>query len=75
MDTHNQPVASNQKPKLLDQVKNTCRLRHYSIRTEQAYVQWAKQFILYHGKRHPAARRFRLRDYYCSRISQGLDSS
>jgi len=54
MDTHNQPVASNQKPKLLDQVKNTCRLRHYSIRTEQAYVQWAKQFILYHGKRHPA---------------------
>ena len=55
MDANPQPIASSQKPKLLDQVKNTCRLRHYSIRTEQAYVQWAKQFILYHGKRHPAS--------------------
>ncbi len=39
------------KPKLLDQV----RLKHYSIRTEQAYVDWIKRFILFHHKRHPAS--------------------
>ena len=39
--------------KLLDQVRGIIRQRHYSIRTEQAYVQWIKKFILFHGKRHP----------------------
>jgi len=43
------------KPKLLDQVRTTIRLKHYSIRTEQAYVDWIKRFILFHRKRHPAA--------------------
>ena len=46
-------TASPQKPKLLDQVRNKCQLRHYSIRTEQAYGDWAKKFILFHHKRHP----------------------
>lgn len=41
------------KPKLLDQVRDNIRRRHYSIRTEQAYVDWIKRFILYHDKRHP----------------------
>src|ERR687895_213417 len=41
------------KPKLLDQVREKLRVRHYSIRTEQAYLQWIKRFILFHGKRHP----------------------
>jgi integron integrase len=40
-------------PRLLDQVRAATRLRHYSVRTEQAYVHWARQFILFHGKRHP----------------------
>ncbi len=40
-------------PKLLDQVRELLRIRHYSIRTEQAYLQWIKRFILFHGKRHP----------------------
>src|SRR6516162_4045684 len=44
---------SANKPKLLDQVRDIIRRRHYSIRTEQAYVDWIKRFILYHGKRHP----------------------
>jgi integron integrase len=44
---------SANKPKLLDQVRDVIRRRHYSIRTEQAYVDWIKRFILYHGKRHP----------------------
>ncbi len=39
--------------KLLDQVRDTLRLKHYSIRTEQAYVGWITRFILFHHKRHP----------------------
>ena len=42
-----------QKPKLLDQVRQIIRLKHYSIRTERAYVDWIKRFILFHSKRHP----------------------
>lgn len=40
-------------PKLLDQVRGKIRLKHYSIRTEQSYLDWIKRFILFHGKRHP----------------------
>ncbi len=39
--------------KLLDQVREVLRKKHYSIRTEEAYVEWIKRFILFHGKRHP----------------------
>jgi site-specific recombinase XerD len=42
-----------QQPKLLDQVRAAIRVRHYSIRTEHAYVDWIKRFIYFHGKRHP----------------------
>lgn len=41
-------------PRLLDQVRDAVRLRHYSYRTEQAYVAWIRRFILFHRKRHPA---------------------
>ena len=41
-------------PKLLDQVRAKIRLKHYSIRTEQTYVDWVKRFVIFHGKRHPA---------------------
>src|SRR5450755_2160566 len=40
-------------PKLLDQVRGKIRVKHYSIRTEQAYVDWIRRFILHSGKRHP----------------------
>jgi integron integrase len=40
-------------PRLLDQVRAQIRLRHYSPRTEKAYVHWIRRFILFHGKRHP----------------------
>src|ERR671923_2519778 len=43
----------SRKPKLLDQVRLAIRTRHYSIRTEEAYVQWIRRFILFHHKRHP----------------------
>jgi hypothetical protein len=39
--------------RLLDRVRDKIRLRHYSIRTEQAYLDWIRRFILHHGKRHP----------------------
>lgn len=42
------------EPKLLDQVRGKIRLKHYSIRTEQAYVDWIKRFILHFDKRHPS---------------------
>src|SRR5262245_49146331 len=42
-------------PKLLDRVRNELRLRHYSYRTEQAYLSWIRRFILFHGKRHPSS--------------------
>jgi len=37
----------------IDSLRNAIRVRHYSIRTEQSYVGWVKQFIFFHGKRHP----------------------
>jgi integron integrase len=46
-------ASSGAPPRLLDQVREVIRIRHYSIRTEQAYVQWIRRFILFHGKRHP----------------------
>ena len=39
--------------KLLDQLREELRLQHYSCRTEQAYVDWVRRFILFHNKRHP----------------------
>lgn len=42
-------------PRLLDRVRAELRLRHYSPRTEDAYVHWVRRYVLFHGKRHPAA--------------------
>src|SRR5450432_3264969 len=42
-------------PRLLDQVRDRIRFRHFSIRTEQAYLDWIKRFIRFHGKRHPSS--------------------
>jgi len=42
-----------QPPKLLDQVRAALRIKHYSLRTEEAYVNWITRFILFHDKRHP----------------------
>jgi len=46
-------VTVPSSPKLLDRVRQHLRVKHYSIRTEQAYVDWIRRFILFHGKRHP----------------------
>jgi len=41
------------KPKLLDQVRAAIRTRHYSIRTEESYINWIKRYIIFHNKKHP----------------------
>jgi len=46
-------AAEPQPPKLLEQLRESIRVRHYSLRTEDAYFDWARRFILFHGKRHP----------------------
>ena len=43
----------SRSPRILDQVRDAIRVKHYSIRTEEAYVDWIKRFILFHGKTHP----------------------
>jgi integron integrase len=50
MDT---PPAAPPPPRLLDRVRGTLRARHFSPRTEEAYVGWIRRFVLFHGKRHP----------------------
>jgi integron integrase len=46
---------SGKAPKLLDRVRQAIRTRHYSVRTEEAYVMWIKRYIFFHNKRHPAS--------------------
>ncbi|MDO9272314.1 MAG: phage integrase N-terminal SAM-like domain-containing protein [Rugosibacter sp.] len=46
-------TATPATPKLLDQVRGNICLKHYSIRTEQAYADWIRRFVLYFDKRHP----------------------
>ena len=47
------PLGGPQPPRLLHRVRLAIRARHYSTRTEEAYVAWIKRFIFFHGKRHP----------------------
>jgi len=46
-------IVPNPKKRLLDQVREVIQLKHYSIRTEQTYVDWIKRYIFFHGKQHP----------------------
>lgn len=45
--------AARQQPRLLDRVRIAIRARHYSLRTEEAYVGWVRRFVIFNGKRHP----------------------
>ena len=51
----NSGASLEQKPakKLLDQVREIIRMKHYSPRTEKTYVGWIRRYILFHNKRHP----------------------
>ncbi len=44
---------TTQPKKLLDQVRDTLRVKHYAYGTEESYIQWIRRFILFHNKRHP----------------------
>jgi hypothetical protein len=46
-------TEQKRRSRFLGQVRDAIRVRHYSYRTEQTYVQWVKRFILFHDKRHP----------------------
>lgn len=50
-------VISHHSPHLLDRLRAEIRVRHYSIRTEQSYADWARRFILFCNKRHPGEMR------------------
>ncbi len=53
-DSLREKCDMDDKPKLLDQVRQQIRLRNYSIRTERVYAEWIKRFIRFHAYRHPA---------------------
>jgi len=46
-------AAGAQPPRLLARLREALRVRHYSLRTERAYVDWVRRFVVFHGKRHP----------------------
>jgi hypothetical protein len=46
-------ISVQEPPKLMDQVRDRLRIKHYSLRTEMAYSGWIKRYIFFHGKRHP----------------------
>src|ERR1051326_1742889 len=46
-------LIPNPKLRFLDQCREGMRFKHFSHRTEEAYVHWSRRFILFHGKRHP----------------------
>ncbi len=48
------PPFAPPRPRLLDQVREEIRKRHYSRRTERSYLGWIRRFIVFHGKRHPS---------------------
>jgi hypothetical protein len=48
------PPPPPSSPRLLDRLRGEIRARHYSLRTERAYVDWVRRFILFHGKRRCA---------------------
>lgn len=62
-----------QQPKLLDRVRLAIRVRHYSIRTEEAYVNWIRRYIVYHGKKHPSAMGAEEINAFLSHLASDLD--
>ena len=53
MDYHIRGSETKSAPRLLDRLRTAIRTKHYSPKTEKAYVRWTRQFVLFHQKRHP----------------------
>lgn len=62
-------------PKLIERARSLMRLRHYSRRTELAYVFWSKRFIHFHGRRHPAELGREAVTAFLSHLASGLHVS
>ena len=54
MDESPANSGSSKQPRLLEQLRDAIRRKHYSYRTEETYAHWVKRFIYFSGKRHPA---------------------
>ncbi|WP_366145218.1 phage integrase N-terminal SAM-like domain-containing protein [Accumulibacter sp.] len=52
MDAPDESKNTPSEPRLLDQLRDCIRLKHYSIRTDTQYVHWARRYIIFHQKRH-----------------------
>ena len=48
------PTRSQSQPRLVHRIRSAIRVRHYSVRTERAYMHWIRRFVVFHGRRHPA---------------------
>jgi integron integrase len=53
VDLPDPSASAPPSPRLLDQLRERLRLKHYSIRTEHSYVEWVRRYIRFHGLRHP----------------------
>jgi integrase-like protein len=53
-DHEHRPPGAGSPPKLLDRVRQIVRMKHYSRRTESAYVDWIRRYIVFHHKKHPS---------------------
>jgi len=53
-DRSSYPMDPALRPRLLPQLRSALRVRHYSLRTEEAYVGWVRRYVTFHGTRHPA---------------------
>ena len=47
-------TSETRKPKLMDQMRQVMRVKHYAYQTEKSYLHWARRYILFHDKRHPS---------------------
>jgi len=61
------------RPRLLDELRTALRMKHYSYRTEQSYVYWARRYILFHDKKHPNTMGAPEVRAFCSHLSMGAD--
>src|SRR6185503_17253069 len=61
------------EPTLVARFREAIRVRHYSLRTERAYLHWIRKFIVYHGKRHPGELGAREVTAFLSHLANDLD--
>jgi len=67
------PAEPPREPNLVARFREAIRVRHYSLRTERAYLHWIRKFIVYHGKRHPGELGAREVTAFLSHLANDLD--